>query len=123
MSIFTTKINRKLKWRLAQLKLFFKYGRFSNYQHFLDVNQRLIGIMMIRNENDILRETLENLIKIYDRIFVLSGTEPEDEFQIERNILNEFKEIKLTLRDSDTDGPFPIKDGARHYLLNEVRKK
>jgi len=85
-------------------------------------SKRLIGIMMIKNENDMLRETLNNLTKIYDRIFILDGTEPEEEFYKGNKILNEFEEVKLVLRDSETKGPFPLRDGARKYLLERVRE-
>lgn len=88
-----------------------------------DPSQRMIGIMMIRNENDMLRETLTNLTKVYDRIFVLDGTMPEEEFLKGKKIMEEFQEVKFILRDADTAGPFPIRDGARKYLMEEVRKR
>jgi hypothetical protein len=37
--------------------------------------------------------------------------------------MDEFEEVKAVIRDSDTKGPFPIRDGARFYLLEEVRKR
>jgi len=87
-----------------------------------DPSKRMIGIMMTRNENDILKETLNNITPIYDRIFVLDGTEPEEEFSLARRILEQFEEVKVILRDADTSGPFPIRDGARQYLLQKVRE-
>ena len=88
-----------------------------------DPSRKMIGIMMIRNENDILKETLQNLVKVYDRIFILDGTEPDEEFLNSKQILEEFDEVKLILRDKDTPGPFPVRDGARQYLLEMVRKR
>ncbi len=84
---------------------------------------RLIGILMIRNENDVLEETLQNITQFYDRIFVLDGTEPESELRVSEAILRSFPEVTFIMRDADTDGPFPIRDGARHYLLEEVRRQ
>ncbi len=78
---------------------------------------------MIRNENDMLMETLNNLTRIYNRIFVLDGTEPDEEFRVGKAIMDKFQEVKLILRDADTPGPFPIKDGARQYLLEKVRER
>ena len=94
----------------------------DNFSEF-DPSNRLIGIMMIRKENDILDETLKNLTITFDRIFVLDGTEPEDEFQAGKKIMEKYPEVELILRDKETPGPFPIRDGARHYLLQEVRKR
>ena len=101
-----------------KINLFF----FSPTYNF-DSSKRLIGIMMIRNENDMLKETLTNITQIYDRIFVLDGTEPDDDFLASKTILDGFDEIKLIIRDKDTPGPFPIRDGARRYLLEKVREK
>ena len=113
MLTYAAKIKKRIK--STYLRMAFNY-RF-------DPSERLIGIMMIRNENDILRETLNNLTKTYNRIFVLDGTEPDDEFYIGKAIMEEFEEIKLILRDVDTPGPFPIRDGARQYLLERVRER
>lgn len=88
-----------------------------------DPEQRLIGIMMIREESDVLEATLRNVTQIYDRILVLDGTEPDEEFAKSLEILKRFEEVVCVMRDRDTDGPFPIRDGARHYLLQEVRKR
>ena len=108
-----TSLNKiKNKIRRSYLRLTYNF----------DPGKRLIGIMMIRNENDILKETLTNLINFYDRILVLDGTEPEEESKKCRSILDGFKEIKLIIRDIETPGPFPIRDGARYYLLEKARE-
>ncbi len=114
---FVMQILSSVKKFKQNLKI--SYLKWRDYN--IDPSERMIGIMMIRNENDILEENLKNLINIYDRIFVLDGTEPEDEFYRCKAILKKFEEVKLIIRDKDTDGPFPIKDGARYYLLNHVR--
>ena len=104
-----------------KLRIKFVYQKLNKRYRF-DPSEKMIGIMMIRNENDILKETLNNLTRIYDRIFVLDGTEPDEEFYIGKAIMEEFEEVKLIIRDADTPGPFPIKDGARQYLLEKVRE-
>ena len=74
------------------------------YGYFTDSDPRLIGIMMIRSENDILRESLENLTRICDRIVVLDGTEPDQEYAVSSRILGEFDEVEFVIRDRDTAG-------------------
>ena len=86
-----------------------------------DPDELLIGIMMIKNEVDILEENLTHLVNFYDRIFILDGTEPDDEFLRSKQIAERFSEVKLILRDQNTQGPFPVRDGARKYLLEHVR--
>jgi hypothetical protein len=86
-----------------------------------DPEHRLIGMMMIRNENDILQDTLCHLTTFYDRILVLDGTVPEAAHATCRKILERFEEVRWIVRDKDTPGPFPIRDGARQYLLDKVR--
>ena len=121
MSLFKLFI-RKLRSLFIRIGFYIKHTPFRKLPKF-DPNKRMIGIMMIRNENDILREVLENQTTFFDRIFVLDGTEPYEEFLKGKAIMDEFDEVKLVIRDSDTDGPFPVKDGARHYLLKEVRAR
>lgn len=82
---------------------------------------RLIGLMMIRNEVDVLDDTLAHLTQFFDRIYVLDGTAPHEEYERSLQILARYDEIKLVQRDQDTAGPFPIRDGARQYLLKAAR--
>src|SRR6266478_3633086 len=90
-------------------------------RRFVDLQERMIGLMMIRNEVDILDETLTHLVEFFDRIYVLDGTAPEEEYKRSRNILAKYKEVKFVKRDQETAGPFPIRDGARQYLLEAAR--
>lgn len=81
---------------------------------------RLVGLMMIRNESDILEDVLRNCTVFSDRIYVLDGSDPE-EHEKTREICGRFVEVKAIIRDADTQGPFPVRDGARHYLLQRAR--
>ena len=87
-----------------------------------DSGKRMIGLLMVRNEADILQECLEHAVQFFDRIYVLEGSVPESEFRLSKAILERFAEVRLVIKDADTEGPFPIRDGARHYLLQAVRR-
>jgi len=82
---------------------------------------RMIGILMTRQENDMAEEFLANATRLFDRIFVLDGND-DSGFGEASSVYDRYDEIKLVMRDKDISGD-QLKDGARHYLLEEVRKK
>lgn len=82
----------------------------------------LTGLMMIRNENDILEEVLSEHVKFCDHIFVLDGTTEDPDKA--REICLSFKNITY-FRDEDlpADYPRPVRDGCRQFLLDRIREK
>jgi hypothetical protein len=82
----------------------------------------LTGIMMIRNENDILEEVLSEHIKFCDHIFVLDGTNEDPDKS--KEICLSFKNITY-FRDEDLPPGYPriVRDGCRQFLLDRVRDK
>ena len=85
------------------------------------IENRLVGLLMIRNENDILEDVLRNAVVFCDRILVLDGSDPEEHARTKR-ICGRFPEVRSIIRDEETQGPFPLRDGARHYLLKQSRE-
>lgn len=78
--------------------------------------------MLIRNENDILREVLSEHIKFSDHIFILDGT-TEDQ-NLSENICKSFKNVSYFSEDQlPTSYPRPIKDGCRQFLIERAREK
>ncbi len=82
----------------------------------------LTGLMMIRNENDILKEVLSEHSKFCDHIFILDGTNEEPERS--KDICLSFKNISyFTDKDLPADYPVPVRDGCRQFLLDKIRGK
>jgi hypothetical protein len=82
---------------------------------------RLIGLLLVKNEADVLEEMLCNARRWFDRILVLDGT-TEHRAETEE-ILASFPEIVFVARDEDMPGTTPTRDGARQYLLDEARRR
>jgi len=77
---------------------------------------------MIRNEQDMLEEALQNHIKFCDAIFVLDGTEGEGG-RISEEICRSFSKVYGYWADRDTGYARPLRDGARQFLLEKAREK
>lgn len=86
----------------------------------LSDGERLIGLLMIRDEDDVLADTLSAMVRWFDRIYVLDGT--TDPQRVERTdaILGQFPEIRWHTRDAE-HFPTGVTDGARQVLLDRVR--
>lgn len=78
--------------------------------------------MFIRNENDILKEVLEEHFKFCDHIFILDGT--IDNLKISEEICRSFNNISY-FKDIDLppNYPRPTRDGCRQFLLEKIRDK
>ncbi len=86
------------------------------------VPERLIGLLMIRNESDVLAESLAVATQWFDRIFVLDGTD-EPERAATDAILAATPEVEFVVRDQELATEGPVRDGARQVLLEEVRRR
>ncbi|MFT5202498.1 MAG: hypothetical protein ACI9C1_001888 [Candidatus Aldehydirespiratoraceae bacterium] len=86
----------------------------------LSDGERLIGLLMIRDEDDVLNDTLLATVRWFDRIYVLDGT--TDPQRVERTdaILARFPEVRWHTRDAE-HFPTGVTDGARQVLLDRVR--
>jgi hypothetical protein len=80
----------------------------------------LIGLLMIRDEEDVLEETLRNHIRFCDEILVLDGTEGEGQQSSER-AARACAQVREYHRDRDSGLPLPLRDGARQFLLERAR--
>ncbi len=84
-------------------------------------DDRFIGLLMIRSENDILAESLASMARHFDRILVLDGTPIGSERDRCRDLLAMHDEVVAVF--SDEDVGTPIRDGARQILLDEARRR
>lgn len=87
----------------------------------IDEGDRLIGMLMIRDEDDVLGDSLAAASRWFDRIYVLDGT--TDQVRVERTdaILASVPEVAWHARDADWF-PGGITDGARQILLERIRR-
>jgi calcineurin-like phosphoesterase family protein len=82
----------------------------------------IIGLMLIRNENDILREVLAEHFKFSDHIFVLDGT--TEDSKLSKEICQSFENIShYTENQLPSHYPHPIRDGCRQFLVERAREK
>ena len=81
----------------------------------------IIGLLLIKDEQDILKETLQNHIRFCHKIFVLDGTVGPGQIESQR-ICQSFAQVLEYHRDQDT-GIFPVRDGVRQYLLERARRQ
>ncbi len=92
--------------------------RFRGLGHIGD-DERLIGLLMIRDEADVLPEMLAEATRWFDRILVLDGTTVQ---RTETDaILAATPEVVFVVRDDQV--PQPVRDGARQHLLDEARHR
>ncbi len=80
----------------------------------------LIGLLMIRDEEDMLAEALRNHARFCDPIFVLDGSQGVSQ-ALTRRILATSPNVREYWRDADTGLPLPLTDGARQFLLERAR--
>jgi hypothetical protein len=85
--------------------------------------ERLIGLLMIRDESDILDASLRCSTRWFDRILVLDGSTDPAECERTDAILARFPEVVFHARDHEVGGGAPVTDGARHFLLAEARRR
>ncbi len=81
----------------------------------------MIGLMMIKDETDMLEEALRNHSIFCDEIYVLDGTEGPMQPRSEA-ICRSFARVAGYWRDAETRIPRPLRDGARGFLLHEARR-
>ncbi len=81
----------------------------------------VLGIMLIRNENDILMEVLREHVRHCDHIFILDGATEDPETS--RAICKSFPAVSYFL-ESELPALYsrPIRDGARQFLLDQARR-
>ncbi len=82
----------------------------------------MIGLMMIREEQDMLNEALNNHSRFCDSIFVLDGTKGEGK-KVSEEICRSYEVVKEYWQDEQAGLPLPLRDGARQFLLDMARKK
>jgi len=81
----------------------------------------VIGLLMIRDEDDMLVEALSNHSRFCSAIFVLDGSEGEVQRRTEK-ICAACPEVQEYWRDTETKLPLPLRDGARQFLLERARQ-
>jgi len=82
----------------------------------------LIGLMMIKDEEDMLAESLANHSSFCDAILILDGTQGDSQ-QISQRICRSFSKVVGYWRDQDTGYAQPLRDGARRFLLEQARAR
>jgi len=75
-----------------------------------------IGLLVTKNEEEIIEEVLSKNQKFVDTIYALDGSEDNTP-----KILKKFNKVKLILYEKDLNALRV--DGIREYLLEEIRKK
>lgn len=80
----------------------------------------MIGLLMIKDETDMLAEALRNHTVFCDAIYVLDGTNGPLRAESEA-ICRSFPEVKGYFRDADIGIELPLRDGARGFLLEHAR--
>jgi Glycosyl transferase family 2 len=85
--------------------------------------ERLTGLLMVRDEDDILDEMLRCATQWFDRILVLDGTTDDARRRRTDTVLQSFAEIVFVAHDDDVPGGGPVRDGARQLLLDEARRR
>ena len=88
----------------------------------LEDDERLVGLLMIRDEDDVLEEMLRTATQWFDRILVLDGTTDAHRVSATTSILESFPEVVHVLKDADVSAA-AIRDGARQFLLDEARRR
>ena len=81
----------------------------------------LIGLMMIRNEHDVLAEALRNHSCFCRAIYVLDGSRGEAQIAT-REICERFPKVEGYWHDDETGYEQPLRDGARQLLLERARE-
>lgn len=83
---------------------------------------RVIGMLMIRDEEDMLAESLANHIRFCGSIFVLDGTQGDGQ-RASKEFCMSCPQIAGYWTDNETGLPIPLRDGARQFLLERARSK
>jgi hypothetical protein len=87
-----------------------------------DTGAPILGLMLVRNENDVLEEVLEHHLRGVDHVFVLDGTTegPERSRAIcqGRDRVTYFTEDALP-----PEHPRPVRDGCRQFLMERARER
>ena len=78
--------------------------------------ERQVGLLVMRDENDILQEYLTKIVNYYDTILVLDGSDDDEG----RKICSEFAEVVFYAKDSEiTKGT--VNDSIRGILLEKAK--
>jgi hypothetical protein len=79
--------------------------------------ERQVGLLVMRDENDILQEYLTRIVNYYDTILVLDGSEDDEG----RRICSLFPEVVFYAKDADvTEGA--VNDSIRGILLEKAKE-
>jgi hypothetical protein len=81
----------------------------------------MIGLMLIKDEQDMLAETLRNHTRFCNHIFVLDGTIGDGQAESEA-ICRSFPQVEDYRRDTDV-GVRQARDGIRQHLLSRARER
>src|SRR5512135_1643452 len=79
-----------------------------------------IGLMITRDEEDVIEEVMEVNKKYFDKIFVLDGSSDRTE-----EILRSYDCVKYLLKDTEIIDKLPkrkFEDGARQFLLEKAQE-
>jgi hypothetical protein len=86
----------------------------------IGADERLIGMLMIRDEDDVIADTLAAAVRWFDRIYVLDGTTDAERVARTDEILAGRPEVLWHARDADWF-PDGVTDGSRQVLLDRIR--
>lgn len=76
-----------------------------------------IGIMMTRNEADVIDEVMTELKKYFTQILVLDGSSDGTD-----EIIRSYDNVKYFIKDSELPYEGRVKDGARQFLLSKAQE-
>ncbi len=82
----------------------------------------LIGLMIIRDEEDMLAEALRNHARFCQTIFVLDGTTGDGQ-RTSQAICESVPQVLEYWQDHETGYTVPLRDGARQFLLDRARER
>jgi len=82
----------------------------------------LFGMLMMKDDHDVLEEVLDCNARHFKALFVLDGS---DDYQRTQRILSRYPNVEFYLRDAQLDSHFvrPPRDGARQVLLEAIQSR
>lgn len=100
-----------------QCEVLLNYDEYVSLKDNLQTFEKQIGILMIKDENDILEEYLNKVAPFFDPILVLDGSEDDEA----RDICSKFPEVKYFEKDCNVLKSH-ARNSARGHLLEKARE-
>ena len=81
------------------------------------MNIQNIGLMMSYNEEDIIKEVMDNNLKYFDKILVLDGSNDGT-----TEIIRSYKNVVYLIHDDEIFPKRKVSDGMRQFLLEKAQE-